>query len=185
MRNPLSFQQGLRAYRLLPGRLIVPASFAVIISELLFGAFFLVSSDTLLRVASAGSTGILLTFTVAQLINFRRGTGVSCHCFGSDPLERVSIATLSRSAALAVLSAALFLLPSSQMRLYDNSILALFTIALAVVTLVRTAGVFPIALRAFRMRAIIAPSTSGRVSFRHSGLDVSLVMQSGKQSAQR
>lgn len=98
LRDLPGFARGVAAYRLLPGRLVIPAAAVVILAEAAAAAL-LITGWNLLAGAVTAMAGCGL-FAVAVAVNLARQARIPCHCFGGG--EQISARTLARIGFLSV-----------------------------------------------------------------------------------
>ena len=96
------FRHGLADYHLLPAWAVAPLAWALPLLEAVLAAALLVG--VALPVAAAGAAGLLLTFSVAIVINLRRGRAIACNCHGSAQPTPISWGLVVRNALLLVLA---------------------------------------------------------------------------------
>jgi uncharacterized membrane protein YphA (DoxX/SURF4 family) len=167
------FVHGVAAYRVLPVRLAPAAAAAVVCAELLVGASLLLGVFPVATAAAA--TGVFTVFALALALALARGSGAPCHCFGSTPTERISGATLLRAVLLAGLGGvALGLALADPASVTGSDLVAALTISAGLVMTVRLLALIPTMWAYYRTPAVVAPTQTRRVSFKHQPLDVSL-----------
>lgn len=76
------FRNAVRDFAMVPATLVVPLSRMIPIAELVLGLLVLVGVQ--LRITAGIAALLLLAFTVAVVMNLRRGHRVSCACFGAS-----------------------------------------------------------------------------------------------------
>lgn len=96
------FARGLAAYQLLPAPTIAPLAWLLPLLEGALALAFLLG--WVLPLAGMVAALLLLTFTVAIVINLRRGRVVSCNCHGSAQQTPISWGLVARNALLLVLA---------------------------------------------------------------------------------
>ncbi len=173
-RDLSGFRVGMGRFMFVPRRMSRALAILVPVAESALGVLLIVGVTVL--VISAICAVMLLSFTMVQTVNYARGNRVACQCFGSDPLERISLATIARGAVLVTMAGLLTLLPV-EVRLDAASATALVSISFGCAAALRLLGLTPVAVNAFRLKPLVAPAWTNRVSFRHSPLDVSLVVR--------
>jgi len=82
MLDPFSFAVAVYNYKMLPGFAVGLVAAALPWLELLIG--ILLVAGVRVQVSSLISTGMLVVFTLAILINTLRGIDVDCGCFSTD-----------------------------------------------------------------------------------------------------
>jgi uncharacterized membrane protein YphA (DoxX/SURF4 family) len=93
------FESAVRNYRLLPGRLVHPASVALPVGELAAGLLLALGFVT--PAVAIAVAGLLVVFAAAVSVNLARGRSIDCGCFGSVAAKRITWATVARNLALA------------------------------------------------------------------------------------
>ena len=76
------FEQAVRNYDVLPGRLVKPIATGVVATELVGGALLVLGIE--LRPGGFVLAALLLVFSCAIAINLLRGRTMSCGCSGSS-----------------------------------------------------------------------------------------------------
>jgi uncharacterized membrane protein YphA (DoxX/SURF4 family) len=172
-RDVPAFRASLTSYRILPGTVVAPASFLVPATELLLGLLLL--SGLALKLAAAAATVLFAAFLAVQLVSFVRGISPPCHCFSSNPLERVTPSTIVRTLLLSVLTATLVALPETT-GLGAGHVMPLAPVAVGLALVVRSMSFFSLILSSFGAPARLAatPTWSRRVSYRDAGLEATL-----------
>lgn len=95
---PRSAAQVVRNYGLLPGRLVTPATWALIGAEFFAGAGLVSGYASPLPAIVAA--GLFALFIAAMLVRYRDAATVECGCFGVLWRERIGPAAVGRDAAL-------------------------------------------------------------------------------------
>jgi hypothetical protein len=108
--DPLAFARGVEEYEIVPESMTVTAGIMIIIIE----AWLAVSHLTgyWLRLAAPIGMALLSVFTVAGVLNLRRGRVLPCHCFGVGSSEAVSGRTLLRLALLLTVESCFLVKPA-------------------------------------------------------------------------
>jgi uncharacterized membrane protein YphA (DoxX/SURF4 family) len=167
------FVHGVAAYRVLPPGLAPAAAAAVVCAELVVGGSLLAGVFPV--AAAAAAIGVFTVFALALAAALARGSGAPCHCFGSTPTERISGATLVRAGLLVGLAGVtLGLALGRPASLAGSEIVAALTISAGLVMSVRLLALVPTMWTYYRTPAVVAPTQTRRVSFKHQPLDVSL-----------
>ena len=96
------FRHGLAEYHLLPAWAVAPLAWALPLLEAVLAAALLVG--VALPVAAAGAAGLLLTFSVAIVINLWRGRAIACNCHGSAQPTPISWGLVVRNTLLLALA---------------------------------------------------------------------------------
>jgi uncharacterized membrane protein YphA (DoxX/SURF4 family) len=165
-----AFRTGIAAHGLQPA-LTPPAAAVVVLAETVVGSLLL--AGALVRPALAGACVLFGVFSLTIAFALVRGKRIPCHCFGADESEAISALTIARSLALLVMAASAIGLYRAGAHLPSaGTSLAAAVIAAGVVTTARLLSVVEIAWRAFTMRPRLAPTPTGRRSFKHQPLSV-------------
>ena len=108
------FQEAVRAYRLLPERLTVPAAFFLIALELLVVLGLLASNPAWTAAAAA----LLCLYAMAMLINLGRGRReLDCGCGGPSGRQKIGFGLVLRNLVLAAMALLTVLVPASDRNL--------------------------------------------------------------------
>ncbi|MFG3704694.1 MauE/DoxX family redox-associated membrane protein [Micromonospora sp. NPDC047670] len=101
-----AFADSLRAMNLLPARVVVPVAGAVVVAEAAVPVLLLapLPGAAVTTVGFALATALLAAFTVAIAAVLRRGTAVSCRCFGEAAAAPFGRHHLARNVALIVVA---------------------------------------------------------------------------------
>lgn len=95
-------------YRVLPDPLTLPAAWGLAVGELALSAWLIAGAR--LRLAAAASAALHLAYMVWSVAALLRGLDLAnCGCFGTFWARPLGLSTAIEDAALAALSAALFL----------------------------------------------------------------------------
>lgn len=169
-RDLRGFAAGLYGYGFIPAGLARPAAVAVIGVELLLGAALIGNLWPVF--ASAAALALFVSFTTLMAIRLYRGTAGPCHCFGSDPLEQISVFSLVRSVILASISGACLVFAFGDPELPARSeILPALTFIAGLAVSTRLISYVPQTIAAFAQPARAYPTPTSRVSFRHERLE--------------
>lgn len=95
------FQRGVVDYHLLPAWAVAPLAWALPLVEFALALALLVG--VALPFAAAGAACLLLAFSVAIVINLRRGRAIACNCHGSAQQTPISWGLVARNALLLAL----------------------------------------------------------------------------------
>ncbi|MGH7721029.1 MAG: MauE/DoxX family redox-associated membrane protein [Gemmatimonadaceae bacterium] len=93
VRSPRTFFTVMRAYSLVPTRVVVPAAIGVIMIEAFLSLALL--SGQLVGIAAPVSVGLLVAFAVGIGVDLSQGRRHRCGCFGAED-EGISWRTLGR-----------------------------------------------------------------------------------------
>lgn len=160
-----SFALGIVSYRLIPRRAAPVVAGVVVLAELVLAASFF--SGMVVSAAALGAVALSAVFTAAIGINLVRGNRVACHCFGGDfDIERISLASLARSAAIGSLSLALATADGVGIGTLDGeTTLACATVAIGLSVGLRLIGLLPAAVEFMKVPAKVRPKPTRRVSY--------------------
>lgn len=165
IRAPREFVRGVAQYGLLPQRATAPASAAVVAVEAVTGALLLSTYAPV--IATMMASLVFTLFTAALAISLGRGINAPCYCFGANEAEVISRWSLVRAALMAVLSLiALWIARIHDPQLVASEVVPALTLAVAIVMVIRSVPLFPVALRVFRLRPDVSPTRTPRISFR-------------------
>jgi Methylamine utilisation protein MauE len=167
------FVHGLAAYRVLPPQLAPAAAVAVVCAELAVGGSLLAGLFPV--AAAAAAIAVFAAFGLVLALALARGSAAPCHCFGSTPAERISVATLLRAVLLAALAGvALGLALAEPAPVEGEELLAALTISAGLVMTIRLLALVPTMWAYYRTAAVVGPTQTRRVSFKHQPLEVTL-----------
>ena len=105
---PAEFFEGVRQYRLVPGRFAPVVGGALIAAELGLGALLL--TGLVPALAAFGAIVLFSIFAAALGVSLARSNTAPCHCFGASEVEKISPVALVRALALAGAAAAVLVL---------------------------------------------------------------------------
>lgn len=91
VRDLRAFSRGVAAYRLVPRRLLLPTTYAIVVLEAATPLALIVRPD----LGWPLTVGLLVVFTAAQLRAILRGEQIACHCLNSS--DRIDAGTVLRS----------------------------------------------------------------------------------------
>jgi hypothetical protein len=96
LRSPAAFAaftRSVRKMKLVPAALVTPVAAGVVSGEVSIVALLAVPVDVTALLGLAVAAGLLTAFTVAIVLVVRRGTDLTCQCFGAStvPLGRVHV----------------------------------------------------------------------------------------------
>jgi uncharacterized membrane protein YphA (DoxX/SURF4 family) len=172
-RSPRDFFEGVRQYRLVPGRFAPAVGGGLIAAELGLGA--LLVSGLVPTVAAAGAIALFAVFAAALAVSLARSNRAPCHCFGASDLETISPVALVRALALAGLAVAVLVFALGDTAwIARGDVLPGLLMAAALVTATRLSGLVPLAWSFLASEATFYPTPTRRVSFRHQPLTVPL-----------
>lgn len=176
VRDVQSAREGVSAYGILPERLVTISTAGLLVLETGAGI------SLLLEVAPAWgaltATGLFSTFSGAIAVNLARGSRIPCGCFGGDTAERISPYTLGRALILLLFSGGVLWWSLQDVDSPQRSlILPSVTLAVGAVIVLRVMGLIPVAISFFRIKAVLGPVPTHRVSFRNMPLDSPLNIQ--------
>jgi uncharacterized membrane protein YphA (DoxX/SURF4 family) len=115
-----AFEDSVRAYRLLPNRLVRPVARLLPAIEILLGATLLLGVG--LRPASVAVAVLLALFTAAIVWALMRRRDIACGCFGTSGPERIGPRLVIRN--MLLLAAALVLASQAPTGLAVDGVLA-------------------------------------------------------------
>lgn len=90
------FEQAVRGYELVPGRLARPVALVLPPVELAGGSLLVLGLGT--GVVASCLAALLLVFAGAVSVNLLRGRSIDCGCFGSVAEKRITWLTVARNA---------------------------------------------------------------------------------------
>lgn len=99
-----AFVDSLRAMNLLPARVVVPVAGAVVVAEAALPLLLLAPLPGATTVGFALAAALLAAFTLAIAAVLRRGTPVSCRCFGEAAAAPFGRHHLARNVALTAVA---------------------------------------------------------------------------------
>lgn len=102
LKDLVHFTQGVRAYRLLPDRLVPVVSWGLPWLELVVA--LLLISGLYVSLAALSVSILISGFTVAVLVNLVRGRVIRCHCHGLAGNRLITRGTVARNVPLMGLS---------------------------------------------------------------------------------
>ena len=170
---PGEFFEGVRQYRLVPGRFAPVVGGALIAAELGLGALLL--TGLVPALAAFGAIVLFSIFAAALGVSLARSNTAPCHCFGASEVEKISPVALVRALALTGIAAAVLVFAlQDTASIGRHELLPSLLMTAAFVAITRLSGLFPLAWSFLRSKAGMHPSPTRRVSFRHLPLDVPL-----------
>jgi uncharacterized membrane protein YphA (DoxX/SURF4 family) len=101
-----AFADSLRAMNLLPGRVVVPVAVVVAAAEAVVPLLLPLPVAALVTAGFVVAATLLAAFTVAVAAVLRRGTAVSCRCFGEAAAAPFGRHHLARNVVLTVVAGA-------------------------------------------------------------------------------
>jgi Methylamine utilisation protein MauE len=171
VRTPGDFFEGVRQYRLVPGRFAPVVGGALIAGELGLGVLLLTGLAP--AFAALGAIVLFSIFAAALAVSLARSNTAPCHCFGASEVEKISPVALVRALVLAgVAAAALVFALQDTASIGRDELLPALLMTAAFVAITRLSGLFPLAWSFLRQKASMHPTPTRRVSFRHQPLDV-------------
>ncbi len=105
LRSPAAFAaftRSVRKMKLVPAALVVPVAAAVVAGEVSIVALLAVPADVTALLGFAVATGLLAAFTVAIVLVVRRGTDLTCQCFGASTVPLGPVHVVRNLVLLAV-----------------------------------------------------------------------------------
>jgi hypothetical protein len=99
-----TFENAVRDFRIMPGRLVRPTARVLPPTEVAAGA--LMGAGVAITVVGVLLTLLLVAFGVAVAINLVRGRSIDCGCFGGLGSKRITWGTVARNVLLAAIAAA-------------------------------------------------------------------------------
>ncbi len=172
-RSPRDFFDGVRQYRLVPAGLAPLVGGGLIAAELGIGA--LLVTGLVPAVAAVGAIALFTVFAAALAVSLARSNRAPCHCFGASDVETISPVALVRALVLAGLAAAVLVFALGDTAwIARGDVLPGLLLTAGLVTATRLSGLIPLAWSFLRVEAILYPTPTRRVSFRHQPLTVPL-----------
>jgi uncharacterized membrane protein YphA (DoxX/SURF4 family) len=179
LRAPRKFFEGVKQYGLVTPRFAPIAGSALIGAELVLG--LLLVSGLAPVFAALGAIVLFNVFAAALAVSIARDNTVPCHCFGASDVEQVSPLALARALVLVAIAVAVLVLAlGDTASITRHELIPSLLMVVALVTVTRLSGLFPLTWSFLRAKAGMHPTPSRRVSFRHQPLDVPLRPQEQK-----
>jgi hypothetical protein len=172
-RAPRGFFEGVRQYRLVPGRYAPVVGVGLIATELGLGA--LLVSGLVPALAAVGAIALFAVFAAALAVSLARSNRAPCHCFGASDIETISPVALVRALALTGLAVAVLVFALGDTAwIARGDVLPALLMAAGLVAATRLSGLIPLAWSFLSAEATFYPTPTRRVSFRHQPLTVPL-----------
>jgi uncharacterized membrane protein YphA (DoxX/SURF4 family) len=112
-----AFSRGLRAYDVVPERLVVPLAATLSGVELVLGLALVVGVAP--PMAGALAATLLAAFLGAAGVNIVRGRQIDCHCYGVAATTRIGPAIVARDVALMVIAVGITAFGAGVVRVAD------------------------------------------------------------------
>lgn len=172
MRSIRQFIDGFRRYELVPRHASAPLAIGLLLTEFLVGIALIAGLGDVLSLTVSMLLFLGFCFAIARAL--RRGSDVTCNCFGSDEAEKISMFTLVRTTLLLALSGVALSLALHQTDHSQTDYLPALSIAAGVALFARLSGFVPLVLTFLRLPFTAGPPPTRRVSFRHQPMNASL-----------